>query len=386
HGASRSASARAPRSCPRSPRTCSRSRAWRHGGSRRGRGRWTCASSRARRSRPRRPWPGRAACGSSCALRNRRRSAAIRCGCGGRWRPYSAMPCSTLPGAAGSSSRWPPGKAAGRRRSRTRDRASIRPSARSCWSDSPPPGTARAEPASASPSSAPWPSFTGAGRSCAVRARRGRRSRSPCRHASVRPHQAGGALWRKQSVRSRHGERQPAAFHTSGGHTLAEDSYGIGLQEPLLLACPGASPARRFGRLQRGTAGGGPRFFAPLAESFHEDASVELLSRKLVVRAAQQTTAIDVVYMRLCETVDVVELESAGLRASVAVVVDEGTPTLVAHVHLPLHRVREVVRCGRGGTRSRSSPRFPAHSETFLHQLDDQHVERHLEYGREIAV
>src|SRR5207248_9447529 len=120
-----------------------------------------------------------------------------------------------------------------------------------------------------------------------------------------------------------------------------------------LRACPGASQGRGFGRLRGGTAGGGPRFFALLAESLHENASVELLGCKLVMDAAQQTTAIDVVYMRLSESVDMVELEPARLRTSVAVLVDEGTATLVAHVDLPLHRVRKVVRGGRDGSWSR---------------------------------
>ena len=77
-----------------------------------------------------------------------------------------------------------------------------------------------------------------------------------------------------------------------------------------------------------------------MAEPFNENASVELLSRKLVVRAAQQTTAIDVVYMRLSESVDMIELEPAGFRTSVAALVDKRAATLVAQVDLPLHRVR----------------------------------------------
>src|SRR5207248_2305387 len=55
----------------------------------------------------------------------------------------------------------------------------------------------------------------------------------------------------------------------------------------------------------------------------HETASVELLRRKLVVNAAQQTTAIDVVNVRVGESVDMVELEPARLRTSVAVLVDK---------------------------------------------------------------
>src|SRR5207248_10680454 len=72
----------------------------------------------------------------------------------------------------------------------------------------------------------------------------------------------------------------------------------------------------------------------------HATASVELLRRKLVVNAAQQTTAIAVVYMRPSESVDMVELEPARLRTSVAVLVDKRAATLVAHVALQLHRVR----------------------------------------------
>ena len=88
----------------------------------------------------------------------------------------------------------------------------------------------------------------------------------------------------------------------------------------------------------------GLRLFALLAQSFHEDAPVELLRQELVMRAAEETAPVGVVHVGPRVSIDVVELQEASRGTPVPAFVDEGAASFVPLVDLSLRGVGSVMR------------------------------------------
>src|SRR3954463_8108443 len=142
-------------------------------------------------------------------------------------------------------------------------------------------------------------------------------------------------------------------------------------EERLLRARPGANDLRTP-RCPYGLYG----LFSLSAHAVHEGAAVHLLGREQIVYVTEKADSVHRVHVRSRETLDVIELEPAGLAAPAAVVAHELAAPLGALVHRPLDRVRDVARPRHRLRRSRRRARFPTDGESLLLQVHDQSIER----------
>jgi len=104
------------------------------------------------------------------------------------------------------------------------------------------------------------------------------------------------------------------------------------------------------------------------------------------VGTAKQADAVRVVQMRARESVEVIELQAARLRAPAPPLIPERAAPTVALVDLPLDRVRDVA--GRRLLRSHGGrlPWFPTDREPLVLHLLDQQVERPLEDRGQVSI
>src|SRR3954468_15500954 len=82
--------------------------------------------------------------------------------------------------------------------------------------------------------------------------------------------------------------------------------------------------------------------FSVSAHAVHEGATVHLLGRDQIVYVTEKPDSLHRVHVRSRESLDVIELEPAGLAALAAVVAHELAVPLGALVHRALDRVRDV--------------------------------------------
>ena len=106
----------------------------------------------------------------------------------------------------------------------------------------------------------------------------------------------------------------------------------------------------------------------------------------LVVRAAEESHPLRIVLLRAGESILVIELDRAGLRAPVSALVDKRTPASIALIDRPLDRVRNVARHPLLFSLCRGRSRLPPHRKPLFGHLLDQHVERPLQHLRHAPI